>query len=114
MPEETRVYDYRSSSPADDLRLVVLEKKIRADAAQLEKEICANGGISPKRLHELLALYTIGEVDTFIRQWGPAFESHLDRKVVEQPEDPRIPGWMAQWEEAKDEREEALQRNKGG
>ena len=110
MPEtKTRVYDYRSGLPGDDIRLGVVDKKIKSGAAQLEKELSANSGITLERLHELLATHSIEELDTSIKQWGPAFESHLGQVDPDKPEDSRVPGWYVEWEEAKEKREERIE-----
>lgn len=107
-PQETR-YDYRDETPGDELRLVAVVKKTRAGAAQLEKELCANGGTTSERLHKLLASHTIAEVDAAIKRWGSDFERHLGEIIVGKPEDSRIPGWLKKWEEAKEEREERIE-----
>lgn len=108
MPQKVIRYEYRVNSPGDDLRFEAVKKKIRADTAQLEKELCVNGGITLEKLHEHLALHTISEVDAAIKRWRTDFESHLGTTGLDTSRDSKtIGGWSRQWEQAEAEREEA-------
>lgn len=109
LPKVTR-YDYRNETPGDGLRLVELEKTTRNDALQLEKELCANGGTTLERLHELLALHTIAEVNAAIMRWGIGFESHLGQADPVKPKAAEPMGWLEEWELKEIEREEEMRK----
>lgn len=99
MPDdERRLFNFEPGSAAFNLRLVKVQADIRSAAAAFEQQLCETAGITPEALHKLLETDTIGDIHRAIKEHGHDFVAHLGQARVQKPEDPRAPGWLAQWE----------------
>ena len=95
--EERRLFALDPSSSAYTLRLERVQRDVRAQAQLFEHDLCTLAGINEDELHHLLEQFTIGELNMAIQTHGTDFATHLGTSG-KKTEDPRAPGWLAQWE----------------
>lgn len=93
-----RLCNLEPGSPEYRARLENVKEEIAALAAEFERTLCTEGGISLEAFRALLQQYTIVQLRGAIDAHGPDFIAHLGRPSEQKPEDPRAPGWRWEWE----------------